>query len=212
MRRFLQPLLFAALLSTGILCRAEPATDVPELATILSLFSAHAATDGVRLNWTLDKQSPTILQFRIYRGYTEVGNFAVLSDVDVHPAKDTVDYSYTDTTIRAGVSYFYKIAAVGQKGESVFPVVITATPPQAGQSSEAHKDLSPAMLLPGEKITLYVRTAGHVRLAVLSRPVKALVDDVLQPGIYEFDPPASTFTLRLKHELGPSMDIAWPIP
>jgi hypothetical protein len=213
MIRFLRPLFLVLLLwYVAAVPAVEPASDLPELSTVLSLFSAHAATDGVRLNWTLDKQSPTIVQFRIYRGYDEVGNFAVLSDIDVRQATDSVEYSFTDNSIRPGVSYFYKIAALGQKSESVFPVVITATPPMPGAPAASSNALAVASILPGEKIALYVRRAGHVKLEARTTPPMALVNDVLQPGIYEFDPPAKSLTLHLEHDKGLSTDITWPIP
>ncbi|HEY3295976.1 MAG TPA: hypothetical protein VGL38_11095 [bacterium] len=191
---------------------AEPSsTDMPELCSLLALFSAHASsTDGVRLNWTLDKQSPTITMFRIYRGYEELGNFAVVAEVPVHTTKDAMEYSFTDSTVRSGVSYFYKLAALGQKSESVFPVVITATPPMPGEGDS--RELVPIAIVKGDKIALYVRDGGHVKLAI-ALPAKTLVDDNLKPGIYEFDPPAnakSGLKLHLEHEKGYKTDVTWP--
>ncbi len=214
MKAFLLMLLVLALFVFPSASRAaQPSTEVPELCSILSLFSAHAnSPDGVRLNWTLDKQSPTILSFRIYRGYEELGNFAVLVEVPVHTTKDAMEYSLTDTTVRAGVSYFYKLAAVGQKSESVFPVVITATPPMPGETNAGH-ELAPVAIVKGDKIALYVRSGGHVKLAI-ALPAKTLVDDNLKPGIYEFDPPAnakSGLKLHLEHEKGYKTDVTWPM-
>jgi hypothetical protein len=207
-------LLGALLLLAGPACvRAQdPAGEIPELASVLALFSAHAsAEDGVRLNWTLDHQSPTIVSFRIYRGYEELGNFAVLTDLNVHAAADTVEYTFGDSTARHGVTYYYKLAALGQKSESVFPVVITATPPLPGETEAPH-DTTPAAILPGEKIVLYVRTAGHVKLELVSAPKKALVDDELKPGIYEFDAPASSKGAKLHLAHGSyEHEVAWPV-
>ena len=186
---------------------------IPELSSVLSVFTARAtAGNGVRLNWTLDRQSPTILYFRIYRGYEEFGNFAVLAEIPSHSAANDVDYTYPDESARPGVSYYYKLAAVGQQSESVFPVVITATPmpPGVERSREA---LAPAAVLPGERIALYVRERGRTRLDVVSHG-RALVDDVLLPGIYEFDPPSGAerpLRLRISREDGFSEDILWPL-
>jgi len=188
-------------------------SDVPELCTMLGLFSAQAnSAAGVRLNWTLDRQSPTILSFRIYRGYEEVGNFAVLTEVAVRQGKDTMEYAYSDTAARGGVTYYYKIAAVGQKNESVFPVVITATRPMPGEGMAA-SELPPVSILRGDKIALYVRNGGHVKLQ-LGAPARTLVDDNLKPGIYEFDPPPNAragVRLHLEHETGFKNDLAWPL-
>ena len=163
------------------------------------------------LELELDKQSPTILSFRIYRGYEELGNFAVVAEVPVHNTKDAMEYTYADSSVRSGVSYYYKLAAVGQKSESVFPVVITATPPMPGDSDS--RELAPVAIVKGDKIALYVRDAGHVKLAILL-PTKTLVDDNLKPGIYEFDPPANAKTglkLHLEHDKGFKADVPWPI-
>lgn len=121
-----------------------------------------------------------------------------------------MEYSLSDSLVRAGVSYYYKLAAIGQGSESVFPVVITATPPVHGKEADS-AEFVPATILPGDKITLYVRTAGRVKLDVVA-PARALVDDSLRPGIYEFDPPASgKLSLHLEHEGGFRADAAWPV-
>ncbi len=116
-------LLTAVLLISPNACSmAASSNETLDLSSLLSLFSAHALPTGVvRLNWTLEKQSPTIIQFRIYRGYEDVGNFDLLADVPPH---SSMDYSFVDTTARPGVSYYYKVAASAQQVESVFPVVI----------------------------------------------------------------------------------------
>jgi hypothetical protein len=200
------------LASANMAGAAQAGEDLPELASVLSLFSAQAITpEGVRLNWDLDHQSPTILKFRIYRGYEEVGNFAVLTELNVRPERDSVQYVYSDTSALPGVSYFYKLASVGQSRESVFPVVITATPPLPGQKI-GDRVLPPVSVLPGsDKIRFYVRRPGRVKLAVVS-PAKDLVNDFMRSGIYEFDPPAraGSLTLHIEHKEGYKVDILWP--
>jgi hypothetical protein len=192
---------------------AAPLSNIPELSTLLVLFSANAtSSEGVRLNWTLDRQSPTIVSFRIYRGYEEVGNFAVIADVPIRQGKDTMDYAFSDTGARGGVTYYYKIASLGQNSESVFPVVITATRPLPGESTVAH-ELPPVSILKGNKIALYVRNGGHVKLQI-ALPSQILVNDSLKPGIYEFDPPPNAkagLRLHLEHDTGFTTDVNWPV-
>lgn len=215
MKKTLFSLCAAYALLTAPHTQAQPAAEaMPELASVLSLFSAYASeSDGVRINWTLDKQSPTIRQFRIYRGYDDVGNFSVLADIDAYAAADTVDYSYRDETARAGVSYYYKLSALGQSSESVFPVVITATPPLPGQDP-GQRELVPAAILPGEKITLYVRQKSRITLTVMTEPPKQLTNDVLRAGIYEFEAPANMTAgtlLKLANEHGYAAEATWPV-
>jgi len=188
--------------------------DLPELSSVLSLFSAHAAAGGsVRLNWNLDRQSPTITMFRIYRGYEDIGQFAVVAEVPARAAADSVAYSFNDTTARAGVSYYYKSAAVGQKSESVFPVVITATPPLSEKTAET-EELAPVSILKDSRIALYVRRPGRVKLDIISAPSKALVNDTLRPGIYEFEPPDDApgkLKLLVQYEQGYKTEVDWPV-
>jgi hypothetical protein len=191
----------------------DPSTNLPELSNLLALFSAQAnSADGIRINWTLDQQSPLISAFRLYRGYEEVGNFAVLMELPVRRGKQIMEYSFTDTSARGGVSYYYKIAALGQKSESVFPVVITATRPRAGEKPDA-RELAPVAIVRSDKIALYVRHAGHVKLEIVL-PRKTLVDDNLQPGIYEFDTPSGARAgtrLHLEHDQDYRTDVTWPV-
>lgn len=202
----------ALLISTVRDSIAQEGNETLDLSSLLSLFSAHALpSGGVRLNWTLERQSPTILQFRIYRGYEDVGNFDVLTEVPRLTANGNAEYSFTDTTARPGVSYYYKVAAAGQRVESVFPVVISATVRTAQNQTGQGEEL-PVMILPGKRVSLYVRRGGHVQLSAVSNPAKALVDDSLRPGIYEFDLPATqAVTLRLHHESGYTSEVTWPV-
>ncbi len=193
---------------------AQPASELPELSSLLALFSAHALpSGGVRINWTLEQSSPLIVSFRIYRGYEDLGNFSVLSEIPVHTSGETLDYSVTDTTAQINVSYYYKVSALGQSKESVFPVVISATPHNTDAAAENVSEL-PVMILPGSKVSLYVRRGGHVKLDLLGESHKSLVDDSLKPGIYEFDAPSSNrpVTLHLRHESGYETDVSWPLP
>jgi hypothetical protein len=194
---------------------AQPRSEAPDFSSLLSLFSANAiSSGGVRINWSLDSLSPTIVKFRLYRGYEDVGNFAVLTETVPRGGSGVSEYSFTDTTARSGVTYFYKIAALLQSSESIFPVVISATPDATQSKLEGSQDLVPAQLLKDEKIALYVRRAGRVKLEIISAKPKVLVDDLLRPGIYEFDLPSGTsgqVRLKLNHEEGFSKEIAWPV-
>lgn len=207
-------LFFWLLFSISIFSSSQSvrASDQDFLTTYLSLFSAHAVKDGVKLNWSLDQQSPTLTKFRIYRGYEEVGNFAVLTEVPASSGTDSVDYSITDKDTRALVSYYYKIAGVSQSGESVFPVVISATPTLDQPTPTS--DLPPVALLTGEKITLYVRKSGQVKLELRGSNLKALVNDQLRPGIYEFEPTGlsgSNTKLRVTYESDYFQEVSWPV-
>ena len=185
------------------------ADDMPELATLLSLFSANATDDGnIRLNWSLDQQSPAVVKFRIYRGYEELGAFSVLTEVPFHAG--SAEYLLNDSSAIPGVTYYYKLAAQGQLNESVFPVVISAGLPLAGVLGGQSKD-SPGLVLPGKNMRLYVRKSGHIKLERTLPDAKVLIDDTLSAGVFEINStgPAQTF----KVTIGPSFEqtVSWPL-
>lgn len=211
--RFLILILSLPILAASAPNSSPQMVDPIDLSSALSVFSAHATGgNGVRLNWNLDYQSPLITKFRIYRGYEEVGDFAVFDEIDAKRAADTVNYSLQDTTALPGVSYYYKLSALGQSAESVFPVVITAVPLRAGQAPI--RELPPAAILPGNSILLYVRQSGHVILVAQTDAEKTYVDEILKPGIYQFAPPTDghPISLRLEHEHNLKTTVEWPIP
>lgn len=187
------------------------AQDMPELATLLSLFSANAAENGnIRLNWTLDQQSPAIVKFRIYRGYEELGGFSILTEVPFHAENGQADYLYQDTSAIPGVTYYYKLAAQGQIQESIFPVVISAAVP-VGQKLGDQSAESPAVVLPGEKLRVYLRQAGHLRVERSTPDKKLLVDSELAAGIYEFDSTNTVQTITLNVDGAFEKTVSWPL-
>ncbi|MBU0690537.1 hypothetical protein KKC97_13560 [bacterium] len=200
-----------ALLSINI-SLAQTESSAADLSTVLSLFSAHASNTGIRVNWSLDRQSPAIFGFRLYRGYASAGHFAVLTELMPHASNGSLAYAYTDTSAIPGVTYYYKLTSIGQSAESVFPVVISAAVTDPNTEAEIDAN-APLALLPGEKIQLYVRKQGQVQLEQIEPEQRALVNDVLVPGIYEFTSPAdgARSLLRLKHEDGFEADIQWPL-
>ncbi|MCB9366191.1 MAG: hypothetical protein H6506_03715 [Calditrichaeota bacterium] len=201
-------MMFAFLL---VACTSARAGDMPELATLLSLFSANAADDGrIRLNWTLDQQSPTIVKFRIYRGYEEFGNFSVLTEVTFHAELEHADYLYQDTSAIPGVTYYYKLAAQGQLNESIFPVVISAAVPLGVQLGE-QVEQDPVLILPGAKLRLYMRKAGHLVVTRTMPEMKTLLDGDLAAGVYEIDSSASKQTLTIKLDGQFEKSVAWPL-
>jgi hypothetical protein len=209
MNRILMLFLWAVSLFAGTISFAE---EMPELATQLSLFSANATENRtLRLNWSLDQQSPAIVKFRIYRGYEELGNFSVLEEIPFRPDSGAADYLFADTLAVPGVSYFYKLSSVGQSKESVFPVVISAAIPLAGRDGGQNTS-APAMILPGEKITLYVRHTAPIKLEQTSPQSKVLIEKQLPAGLYEFEGGNGPVTLKLSGPDNFERTVNWPIP
>lgn len=185
--------------------------EMPELATLLALFSANSTEDGnVRLNWTLDQQSPAVVKFRIYRGYEELGNFPVLAEIPFHAENGTADYLYQDTSAIAGVTYYYKLAAQGQINESIFPVVISAGVP-LGDKSSGQESTAPAVVLPGDSMRLYIRKSGHVKLERTSPDKKTFIDSELAAGVYEINAGKSEQAIKLTVAPSYEFSLTWPM-
>ena len=198
------------LLTFGATVQAR-AEDMPELATLLSLFSANAMEGGtIRVNWTLDQQSPAVVKFRVYRGYEELGNFSVLCEIPFHAENGAAEYLYNDTSAIPGVTYYYKLAAQGQLNESVFPVVISAGIP-IGDSDSGQITEAPATVLPGKNVRLYVRKSGHYKLERTAPDKSLLVEGDLNAGVYEFTADSGAQTLKLTADPAYEQTISWPI-
>ena len=136
----------------------------------------------------------------------------MLADVAPHDGQQNTNYAFTDTLAIPGVTYYYKLGAVGQASESVFPVVISAA--LKPDNANLGDDKDPVTLLPGEKLELYVRARGQVQLDLLnSGESQPLVNDELAPGIYEIEPPADVIPLKLRltHDSGFTRDLSWPL-
>lgn len=200
--------LFALILLLSTSARSE---EMPELATLLALFSANASDHGnIRLNWTLDQQSPTVVKFRIYRGYEELGNFSVLTEVPFHAESGQADYLFQDTSAIPGVTYYYKLASQGQLNESIFPVVISAAVPVGGTLGGQNAE-SPALVLPGDKLRVYLKQAGHLRVERSAPDKQVLVDTLLTAGIYEFEATDAAQTISVKVDDSFEKTVTWPL-
>jgi hypothetical protein len=203
-------ILFALLLAIGTTVQAQ-AEDMPELATLLSLFSANAMEGGtIRLNWTLDQQSPAVIKFRVYRGYEELGKFPVLCEIRFHAENGAAEYLYNDTSAIPGVTYYYKLAAQGQLHESVFPVVISAGIPLGDDNGGQAPD-APALVLPGDSLRLYVRKSGHYKLERTSPDNVMLLDSDLSAGVYEIKTATSEQSLKLTADPAYERTVSWPL-
>ncbi|NUO18488.1 hypothetical protein HUU59_03485 [bacterium] len=187
------------------------AEDLPELATLLSLFSANSTEDGhIRLNWSLDQQSPAVVKFRVYRGYEEIGNFSVLAEIAFHPETGAADYLYQDTSAIPGVTYYYKLAAQGQLNESIFPVVISAAVP-LGEKNSGQPDSAPAVILPGQPMRLYMRSGGRVKIERTSPDSRVLIDSQLPAGVFEINSGEIDQTIKIEVPPDYKHSLNWPI-
>jgi len=94
-------------------------------------FSLQSNFDGIWLNWSTQAGTENF-GFDIFRSSSESGDYSLINE-NVIPASNSPDgihnYSFLDTTVEAGNTYYYQIADVTLSGESTMygPVSVTAS-------------------------------------------------------------------------------------
>ncbi|MET0464601.1 MAG: fibronectin type III domain-containing protein [Chitinophagaceae bacterium] len=94
-------------------------TDIPAVngvapAKITNLVATAISHKQIGLTWTDNSTNET--GFEIWRGTNPSGDFALIGRAAANAT------SYTDTALTASTTYYYKIKAIGQYGESAFNV------------------------------------------------------------------------------------------
>ncbi|MCF7803432.1 MAG: hypothetical protein K9N46_03130 [Candidatus Marinimicrobia bacterium] len=100
------------------------------LPVTLSSFIATAGNGEVTLRWTTESEIDN-LGFNIYRSYSESGIYEKLNSRIIPGAGSSPDrheYSYTDTYLANGTTYWYKLGDVDFSGYTVLHGPMSATP------------------------------------------------------------------------------------
>ena len=82
---------------------------IPSPACVVTWYSVNGATD-----------------YNVYRSTSGTFDTTPLATLS---AEDTYTYTYTDTAVTAGTTYYYKVAAVNGNGEGPLYAVVSGTPP-----------------------------------------------------------------------------------
>jgi fibronectin type 3 domain-containing protein len=100
------------------------------LAALTSLTAA-AQPPSVTISWNANVTAGTITSFTVLRSTTSTGTYASVGSVPF--VTGTTAYSYTDTTVVQGGSYYYEIESVGPGGTSAptAPSPVAVVPFQA---------------------------------------------------------------------------------
>jgi fibronectin type 3 domain-containing protein len=103
------------------------AWDTPAQATGLTATPSGA---GVTLTWTAPADGGTpITHYNVYRATSETGSYSLLGT-------NTTAIGYLDETAEAGVTYWYKVAAVNVLGEGPNSAPAMGTMPPAGDDDD----------------------------------------------------------------------------
>ncbi len=94
----------------------------------LDSFNFQSNFDGIWLNWSTLSGTEN-LGFDIFKSISELGDYSLINE-DVIPVLNSPNgihnYSFQDTSVEAGVTYYYKIADVSLSGQSTMYGPISA--------------------------------------------------------------------------------------
>ncbi len=162
------------------------------LPVTLASFSAVTGNSEVTLQWRVESEVNN-RQFNLYRSTdpSAVGNV-----LTVVPGRGTVatpmDYSFTDTRVENGATYYYRLSDVSLDGiEQIHPNVVMATP-TAEQiavipGKYALKQNFPNPFNHSTEISYAVARAGNVRIALYDlqgREIRTIVNSFHQANHY----------------------------
>jgi len=104
-------------------------TEKPTAIDLLS-FAAEAGADHVMLAWETSTEVDNA-GFNLWRSEATDGPYAKVNDVLIPAEGDAVSgasYTYDDTDVVQGVTYYYKLEDVDVRGVSTFHGPVSATP------------------------------------------------------------------------------------
>lgn len=162
--------------SIKLVLEGTVAVFVPELTVSASALS-------ITLNWETSAEQ-TGLAFNVYRAEKEVGEFEKLNDT---PIMGSGHLSFVDETAAPGKTYSYAIGVLDGGTERL------SAPVEASLSESLELRLSQIYPNPFNPMTTIVFTLpdrAHVALSIYDiqgRPVRVLVDEVLNAGVKEYE-------------------------
>jgi len=94
-------------------------------------FNFQSNFDGIWLNWSTQAGTEN-LGFDIFRSIAELGDYSLINENVIPVSNSPIgihNYSFLDTSVEAGVTYYYKIADVSLSGQSTMygPISVTAS-------------------------------------------------------------------------------------
>jgi hypothetical protein len=101
-----------------------------ETAIDLLSFTTHPAADHILLSWETGSEVDNA-GFNIWRSEVADGPYTKLNDALIPAEGDSesgASYTYTDTDVVKGVTYYYKLEDVDIYGVSTFHGPVSATP------------------------------------------------------------------------------------
>ncbi len=169
--------------------------DTP-LPITLSFFTATAADGEILLRWTTESETSNT-GFNIYRSFSEDGDYTKLNRITIYGTGNSSvrhDYSFTDSNLAGGVTYWYKLEDVAFDGTTTMHGPVSSMVPVAGPFQNSAIPTEPGLTQsfpnpfnPATRIRYQLPENSHVELVVydvLGLKVDVLVDDFVEAGYH----------------------------
>ena len=164
----------------------------------LTTFVAASASGAVNLSWVTESESEN-LGYYVFRSMVEADGYVRISKDMIKGAGNSTDshnYSYTDSDVKAGNKYFYKLCSVDYNGYNRFygPISVTV---EGTTSVKEFNEVTPSNYSldqnypnpfnPETAITFSLKEAGPVSLKIYNiqgQVVRTLLDQSVAAGKY----------------------------
>lgn len=161
-------------------------------------FEANHSTDGVHINWTTDAGSENF-GFDIYRSDLETGDYQIVNPEFIQTSSAAAaehEYTFEDTQVEPGQTYYYKLADVDLEGNLTLFGPVAATTVAAGvgkglQNTANDYQLQAAYPNPfngSAMIQYHLPQAGFVRIELfnlLGQKVRTLIAENRTAGTHQ---------------------------
>jgi hypothetical protein len=164
----------------------------------LTTFAATSASGAVTLAWATQSESEN-LGYHVYRSMVEADGYVRITKETIKGAgnsTDTHNYSYTDSDVKSGNKYYYKLCSVDYIGNNRFygPISVTVegttSVKEDGEVVATNYSLDqnyPNPFNPETAIAFSLKEAGQVSLKIYNiqgQVVRTLVDQQVAAGKY----------------------------